>query len=423
MINDLALSSLFCTPVMTTPVFRVNRFVWLIAGVATVGFFLYMIRGAIFPFMVGGALAYVLHPLVSAVEKRMPWRDERPGLTRLLSILIAFIAVIGLITGGLIIVIPPLTEQFGQFIDGLPDLISQARGTVEGWNRDFSSAIPEEIRLQVEDALANAGTILVSATQNFVLRTIGAVSQALTLVIGLAAVPIFLYYVLKDREKIVEGLVSVFPPEPRVHARNVITILNRVFSSYVRAQMFLGLVVGTTVFVGLFLLGVQFSVILGVAAGVFELVPIIGPWLGAIPGIVVVLATAPEKFLWVVLLYFGIQLLENSFLVPRIQSRALNVHPIMILVVLIVGSEVAGLWGIILGPPLAVAAKEVFDYFSAEWHSEEGLPLSESEHNIEHLLGNEHHSAGTQVEQASEKVTIVTEEITVVTTETTNDPE
>lgn len=401
---------------MTTPVIRINRFVWLIAGVVTVGFFLYMIRGAIFPFIVGGALAYMLHPLVSAVENRLPWREGRPGLTRLTAIFIAFVAVVGLITGALIIIIPPLTEQFGQFIDGLPDLVSEARRTVEDWNRDLSGAIPEEIRLQVADALANAGTILVNATQGFVLRTLGVVSQALTLVIGLAAVPIFLYYVLKDREKIVDGLVSVFPPQPRNHARNVITILNRVFSSYVRAQMFLGLVVGTMVFLGLFLLDVQFSVILGVAAGVFELVPIIGPWIGAIPGIVVVLATSPEKFFWVVLLYFGVQLLENSFLVPRIQSRALNVHPIMILVALIVGSEVAGLWGIILGPPLAVASKEVFDYFSAEWHSVEGLPLTENEHNIEHLLGREHNAAGTLFEET-------TEEVVVAVTEVVREPE
>lgn len=88
-------------------------------------------------------------------------------------------------------------------------------------------------------------------------------------------------------------------------------------------------------------------------------------------------------------LYFGVQLLENSILVPRIQSQALHVHPIMIIFALIAGSELAGLWGVVLGPPLAVAAKEVYTYFSVEWHSEEGRPLSEAERHIEEVLAFE----------------------------------
>lgn len=372
--------------VMTAPIIKVNRFVWLIAGVAAVGVALYMLRGALFPFILGGALAYIMHPLVTWLEKRMPGRNRRPVLARVLSIFIMFAVMAGLLAGGLIVVLPPVVEQFRLFIDSLPVLISDARVAVENWNRELSGAIPEEIRLQIQEAIQNAGVVLVSAAQGVMVRTIGVVSGALTIVIGLAALPLFLYYVLKDREKLVDGMVSVFPPGPRVHARNVITVVNHVFSSYVRAQLLLGLVVGVLVFIGLTLLGVKFAIILAVVAGVFELVPIIGPWLGAIPGIVVVLATSPEKFFWVVLVYFGVQLLENSLLVPRIQSRALHVHPVLILVVIIVGSEVAGLWGVILGPPLVVAGKEVFDYFVEEWSSTEITPLADPEVNGEHVL-------------------------------------
>ena len=384
--------------VMTAPIIKVNRYVWLIAGVAAVGVALYMLRGALFPFILGGALAYIMHPLVTWLEKRMPGRNRRPVLARVLSIFIMFAVMAGLLAGGLIVVLPPVVEQFRLFIDSLPVLISDARVAVENWNRELSGAIPEEIRLQIQEAIQNAGVVLVGAAQGIMVRTIGVVSGALTIVIGLAALPLFLYYVLKDREKLVDGMVSVFPPGPRVHARNVITVVNHVFSSYVRAQLLLGLVVGVLVFIGLTLLGVKFAIILAVVAGVFELVPIIGPWLGAIPGIVVVLATSPEKFFWVVLVYFGVQLLENSLLVPRIQSRALHVHPVLILVVIIVGSEVAGLWGVILGPPLVVAGKEVFDYFVEEWSSTEITPLADPEVNGEHVLRTDQDgSAGDQV--------------------------
>ena len=110
---------------------------------------------------------------------------------------------------------------------------------------------------------------------------------------------------------------------------------------------------------------------LGLVAGITELIPVIGPWLGAIPGLLVVLATSPDKFIWVALLYLGVQFLENSLLVPRIQSESLNLHPVMVLAALIVGSEVAGLWGMILGPPLAAASREVLLYFLGVWRSED----------------------------------------------------
>ena len=348
---------------MTTSPFRINRIVWLLLGLVVIAWLLYLIRGALLPFVLGGALAYIFDPAVSWIERRMPGMSGRPELKRLVSIFIMFAVAGGVAGAVLIAVIPPMIAEFGQFLDILPQLIRESRVTVEGWNDQISKNIPEEMRALVDRVVENAGTSLIDAGQGFVVRTLGVVSRTLTVILGLAAVPLFLFYVLKDREKILEGMVNTLSPEPRRHARNVATILNGVFSSYVRAQLFLGLVVGLMVFVGLWLLGVRFAPILGLVAGIFELVPIIGPWIGAIPGIVVVLATAPDKVIWVALLYLGVQLIENSLLVPRIQSQALNLHPVMIITVLIVGSEVAGLWGIILGPPLAAAAREVFLYF------------------------------------------------------------
>lgn len=381
---------------MTTPIIKINRFVWLIVAVCAVGVAVYMLRGALFPFIVGGALSYVMHPLVALLEGHMPGRASRPVLVRVLSIFIVFIGMVGVIAGTLIVVLPPLVKQFGEFISTLPNLIFEARTTIESWNSFIVEQVDEEIRIQVQLAVQEAGSVLVGSAQSFVVKTIGVVSRALTIVIGLASLPLFLYYVLKDREKMVDGLVSVCPPGSRIHARNIITVVNQVFSSYVRAQLFLGLVVGVLVFIGLTILDVDFAIILAVVAGVFELVPIIGPWLGAIPGVVVVLATSPDKLFWVLLVYFGVQLLENSLLVPRIQSRALNVHPLLILIVIIVGSEVAGLWGIILGPPLVVAGKEVFQYFAEEWYSVETGSTDGAVVNAELTLASEQGSPAAQ---------------------------
>jgi predicted PurR-regulated permease PerM len=103
-------------------------------------------------------------------------------------------------------------------------------------------------------------------------------------------------------------------------------------------------------------------------------VPIIGPWIGGAVGVLVTLATAPEKVIWVILLYLGIQILENSVLVPRIQGNALDLHPIAMMVVIVIGSHLFGLWGVILGPLVAAVAKEVIKYFVEQWNRP-ALPL------------------------------------------------
>ena len=94
-------------------------------------------------------------------------------------------------------------------------------------------------------------------------------------------------------------------------------------------------------------LGVPFAVVLGVVAGITELIPIVGPLIGAAVAILVTLATAPDKLIWVALLYLGVQLVENTLLVPRVQSDTLNIHPIVVIVVIIVGGHFFGIWGII----------------------------------------------------------------------------
>ena len=345
--------------------------VWLILGALVIAVLLYQLRGALLPFAVGGALAYILDPFVTWLERRIPWMSSRPELKRVLIIALIFIiaaiaAIIALVAGVTI-----LLHEIRAFIRELPQLIEASRATIESVDAQLVARLPEEVVALIHDGAQDLGGQIVGAAQVFAVRTYGVISQTMSLLLGLAMVPLILFYILKDKGKIIEGMLNTLSLQPREHTSNVLSILNGVFSAYIRGQLILGVMVGTMVFFGLWFLGVPFAPVLGLVAGITELIPVIGPWLGAIPGILVVLATAPEKFVWVALLYLGVQLLENSLLVPRIQSESLNLHPVMVLAALIVGSEVAGLWGMILGPPLAAASREVLLYFLGVWRSED----------------------------------------------------
>lgn len=370
---------------MPSSSFKTSRLIWLLVGAIALVVLLYHLRNALLPFAVGGALAYILDPIISSLEQRIPWMSSRPDLKRIILILLAFAVAALLGVGAIIAVIPPISNEISHFIENLPSLISQARATVQSIDAEIVERLPEEAVTAIHDAAQDIGALAIPVVKFFAARTYGVITQTMSLLLGLAMAPLILFYILKDKGKIIEGMLDTLSPEPRKHTQNVLSILNDVFSSYIRGQLILGLIVGVMVFIGLWLMGVPFSPVLGLVAGLTELIPVIGPWLGAIPGLLVVLATAPEKFIWVALLYLAVQQLENIFLVPRVQSESLNLHPVMVLAALIVGSEVAGLWGMIMGPPFAAAGRGVLLYFLSVWRAEDAdeVPVTEAQEDVQ----------------------------------------
>ena len=147
----------------------------------------------------------------------------------------------------------------------------------------------------------------------------------------------------------------------------------------------LGLIVGAATFVGLMVLSAsvdpvfgRFVILLSVVAGVFELLPIIGPILAAIPAVLLALTAGPEAALAALVLYTLVQQLENNLLVPKIQGDAVELHPSAVMIALVIGGAIAGLLGAILALPIAAGARSVFRYLfhrldDPPWSPEEAL--------------------------------------------------
>ena len=328
---------------------------------------LYFLGAVLLPLGIGFVIAYVLLPAARLLERGMPWRRRRPGLSRGISIGLILLAGLCILAGILAAVIPPTIRQGQLFIEGFPGFFNTARLTVEGWIAHYADLLPYEIRNMIEETLADAGGVLGKVAWRVFSQTLVVVSGSFTFILGLATAPVLIFYLMKDSAQIRSSLLAPFPPVLRGYLRDILDIADRTLGGYIRGQLILGLVVAVIVTAGLLLLGVQFAFVLGMIAGLTELIPIIGPWIGGAAGVLVTLATAPEKVLWVILLYLVVQLLENTLLVPRIQGNALKLHPVAIILLIVVASHYFGLWGVILGPPLAAMGKDVVVYFAQEW--------------------------------------------------------
>jgi predicted PurR-regulated permease PerM len=341
------------------------RYAMVTAAVLLVVWLLWQARGALLPFVVGGILAYVLAPLVERLARVMPFYGARRELARTLAILIVYVSGFGVLIGGGALIIPAVIRETTEFVDNIPRYVEEARVEADRWTQIYRERVPIEVQQRVEAAISDFGTSLGAYGEALLARTFNMLRGTFALVFGYIIIPFWLFYVLKDRHRIGPAIQEWFPPALRRDVDQCISIIQRVLGSYIRAQLLLGLFIGVTTTAGLYLLGVDYFIILGIIAGITELIPIIGPILGAIPAIIVVLATEPEKAIWVILFYIGVQQFENAVLVPRIQGNAVNIHPAVIIILLAIAQQLAGFAAMLVVVPLAAVSRDLFTYIYA----------------------------------------------------------
>jgi predicted PurR-regulated permease PerM len=319
----------------------------------------------------GAVLAYTLTPLVDIVAAAVPARafavfsgssHQRDVYRRGLAVLVVY-AVIG---AGLFAVgtrvIPLAADQIVQFADDLPQNIDEARVQARDWLTRYRSGVPEEAREIIDDyaerTANDLGTQIAALARNSVSGLFGAIG----VLFGFLIVPFWMFYAMRDRHTVGDNFMNAVPDPARADVANIMTIGDRLLFRYIRGQLLLGLIVGTAVGVGLTYMDVQLSLALGVFAGITELIPFIGPWIGAVPGVLMVAATDSDQIIPVMALYLIVQQVENNLLVPRVQGQSVDLHPAMVILLLLVGGAVFGFIGLLFIVPLVAILRELFWY-------------------------------------------------------------
>lgn len=315
---------------------------------------------AVKPFLLGALLVYVLAPVVE--------RLARTGLPRVLAVLLTLAGTVAALAVVASLALGPFVTQVRLFVDDLPGILDDARAAVLA---SYEGAdLPPELRDAVDAWIADAGSTLAGIDLGALVSPL--VTSLVTLVgtvTAYAILPAWLFFVLKDRLRLADGLERGLPPGWRGDSFAVLAIANRVFGNWARGQLFLGVVVGVASYVGLMVLAAtvdpvfaRYAVLLAIIAGVLELVPFIGPIIAAVPAALIGLLAGPTGFLAAIALYLVIQQLENNLLVPKIQGDAVELHPSVVMIALVVGASLAGILGAIVSLPVTAAGRDVFRY-------------------------------------------------------------
>ena len=341
------------------------RVALLATAAVVIGIVLYAGREALGPFIVGLLIVYLLAPPIEWLARlRIP---------RAVAILLVYAVTVLLVVEGLNLMLRPLVDQIRQFATDLPGLVDQLRAQLERLGAVYRGLeLPPAIRDAADEWLARLAAGDIGFDPAVLLPVLQATTGFVGTIFAFLIIPVWAFYLLKDRPSLVSTFNSSLPPEWRTDIDAVVSIVGRVFSSWIRGQVLLGLTVGVATFVGLLLLGAavdpifsRFAVLLAVIAGVLELLPIIGPIIAAVPAILLAGTAGIEAVGAVFLLYLAIQQVENNVLVPKIQGDATNLHPSAVMLALVVGGAVAGLLGAILALPVTAAARDVYRHLFA----------------------------------------------------------
>ncbi len=360
----------------STFVRRHYRAIALVAVLVVLAVVLWMMRGILLPFVLGFIVAWFLQPAIDRLQMRLPHADRHPRLKRICIIVAIYIVSAGLIALAVFYVITVPGKSLAYLLMQAPELIPEAMATLDERLHTFMMSLPPSMQQQLGDFLSQVGSKGGEAVGNFVAEEIARIRSSSDMIVGFVALPVFLFYLLRDWELLRHKFYHVLPKWALVPVRRTASVVRNVTGRYLRGQLVLGLAVGSAVFLLLAVAGVTYAAPLAVLAGMAEFVPIVGPWLAGTLGVVVVLATSPAKALWVALGYIVIQLLQNNLLSPRVQGQQMGIHPAIVIVLTMGAGYVFGVLGFLIILPVTMTVVELVKQARARGRDESPGPDS-----------------------------------------------
>ena len=328
--------------------------------------FVYFIRHVFVYLTFSVLFAYLIATPVQFLQRRVK-------MPRTASVLLAMFGVIVVIIGMGFIVIPPIVDEFNLLIHNMPDLLGKLEVYLNERLAQFGSGDRVfTVQTWLDQMFDNLRTNLPNIAGSVFTTGFGFVSTVTGALFGSVIVPVMSYYLVKDSARIRRSFELIIPNRNRAMFSNALERISTSLGGYIRGQILLCLIIGVVSTLGLLILGVKYAFVLGLLAGITELIPMAGPILGCIPAIVIAFTVSPVLAFKVLILYMLIQAAENYFLVPRIMGSSMNMHPLTVIIAMMIGARILGVAGMFLALPVAAVVKIIINLYLESRHINDG---------------------------------------------------
>lgn len=305
-----------------------------------------------FPILIAGFLYFLFNPIVKFLTKYKVPRN--------LAILVLYVVFIGLMSIGIGVVAPILSEQITDLVRNLPSYISKTRTFFESsaQSKWFKWILGQEfISLEkIEDTLTSYAASLPDNVTKSVKTVFGVIANITLTVI---TVPFILFYMFKDGYKFPKAAVRFLPTSYRKGGLHIIEETADTLSAYIQGQFLVALFVGIFTFIGYLIIGLPYGLTLAIVVAITNIIPYLGPFIGAAPAVIIGLLDSPTKALLVIVVITIVQQIDGNFISPLVIGKRLDIHPLTIIIILLVAGNLAGVLGMILGVPLYAVTKTI----------------------------------------------------------------
>lgn len=296
--------------------------------------------------LISFVLAYTLNPIKT-------WIVERFKIKKTIAAALIVLSILGAIIALLAILIPSLMRQSFNvegMINFATDFIKDIMDKLNLDNYSIFNSMYEQsterINAWIQGVSRNALDNIVSIGDNL---------------LSLAVIPVTVYYFLSDGKYILDKMLLILPTKNRTLIRKIIYDIDKVLARYIFSQFILCTIIGVFTFGGLLIIGVEFPLWLAVINGIFNIIPYFGPVIGALPAVFIAFMSGGNKVVMTIILFFILQQIEGNILSPKITGDSISMHPIVIILLLLLGEEIGGFIGMIVAIPIGVIIKVIYE--------------------------------------------------------------
>lgn len=308
------------------------------------------------PILIAGFLYYMLNPLVGIFERKLK-------LSKNWSVSLVLLFFIGIFVFFVSLIIPTVVKQLGQLIQNIPQFIN----AVEDWtNQLFTHPLIKDLDIQSYwDKMDLSIGAIVGKILNGISSGLGSfVGVFANITIVVITVPFMLFYMLKDGDRLIPMIEKYLPAQSKGEILTLLHKMSQTISKYISGQAIECTFVAVGTMIGYKIIGVEYAFLFGIIAGLTNMIPYVGPYLGLAPALFVTLFSGSDK----ALLHAGlacivvliVQQIDGNIIYPNVIGKSLDIHPLTIIIILLVAGNIAGLLGMILGVPFYAVCKTIF---------------------------------------------------------------
>ncbi len=298
------------------------------------------------PFLIAAVVAYLLNPIVVKLERK--------GVKRIIGVLIVFLAFIGIILLLGFILIPSLIKDIGKLVENLPQHATKLQQLLDKFQDGaLYNNLPKTLKDIIDDNIFVVQGIILDSLQNLADSIIAVISELFDIIL----IPVIIFYMLKDASYFKNQLILLVPKSKRQRGLLLFRDIDNAFGKFIRGQIIVASFVFAMTTIMLLIIRVKYAVVLGLFAGIADIIPYFGPIIGIIPALIFAFFDSPTKALYTAGAFLLVQQIEGGILSPKIIGESVGIHPVYVILSLIVGGKLFGVLGLIAAVPALTAIK------------------------------------------------------------------